>query len=338
MLTIDGSEGEGGGQVLRTALALGALTGTPVTVARIRAGRSNPGLRAQHVVTAEAIAQASGGKLEGARVGSSEVRLVPGPLVGGPVKAETGTAGSTTLIAQALLPLARGIEEPLTLTAWGGTDTKWAPTLEHLRAVLLPLAASAGIRTELLEAVPGFYPKGGGKLRLRIHPAAPPAWTSAEDRGALDEVRVRVGIAGLPDHVAERCAKSAARVLQHAGEKVRTEIVRYETLSPGVVVDAIARYASTVIGANALGEQGVRSEAVGAACGERLLAEMRSQATVDEHAADQLVPLLHGRVGKGFTVREVSGHLRTNLALTARMLDGASVIEERLGGALIRFA
>ncbi len=324
--------------MLRTAAGLAAATQVPVEITDIRQGRRNPGLRPQHVAALQAVAQACHGELEGATVGAKTVRLTPGQGQGGTVRAETETAANTLLILQALLPLAPALDEPLTLEATGGTDTKWAPTLGHLRHALIPLAAKAGVRIELLGVRHGFYPKGGGRLTVKLHPRAEPTWTEVlEDRGSLEGIELTVRIAQLPDHVGERTLSAATEVLADAGYDVHGSIEEVQAASPGVVVDAVARYDHTVLAANALGEKGVPSETVGQRCGEGLLAEVESPATVDVHAADHLVPLLYDLPGAGFVVREMTGHLETNLAVAGLFLTGASAIEQLPDGKRVRF-
>ncbi len=337
-LHVDGSMGEGGGQVLRTAAGLAAATQVPVEVTAIRAGRRNPGLRPQHVAALDAVAQACEGQLEGATVGSHRVRLTPGEHEGGTVRVETETAANTLLILQALLPLAPALDEPLTVEATGGTDTKWAPTLGHLEHALIPLAAKAGVTVELLEARHGFYPKGGGRLKVRIHPRVGPGWTGTlEARGALEEVDLSVRIAQLPDHVAERTLAAARAVLEETAYEPVERIERVEASSPGVVIDAIARFEHTVLAANALGEKGVPSETVGERCGQGLVEELGSPATVDVHAADQLVPLLYDLPGAGFVVRELTGHLATNLSVAALFLGQRHLVGAKGEGTVVRF-
>lgn len=335
---VDGSMGEGGGQVLRTAAGLAAATQVPVEITDIRQGRRNPGLRPQHVAALQAVAQACHGELEGATVGAKTIRLTPGGRQGGTVRAETGTAANTLLILQALLALAPALEKPLTLEATGGTDTKWAPTLGHLRHALIPLAAKAGVRIEVLDVRHGFYPKGGGRLTVELHPRRQADWSDVlSQRGSLEGIEVAVRIAQLPDHVGERTLSAATEVLADAGYEVQGSIEEVEAASPGVVVDAVARYERTVLAANALGEKGLPSETVGQRCGQGLLAEIESPATVDVHTADHLVPLLYDLPGAGFVVREVTGHLETNLAVAGLFLGQRHQVSHRQDGAVVRF-
>lgn len=335
---VDGSTGEGGGQIVRTAAALAARTNTPLAITNVRANRDPPGLKPQHVAALDAIAKACGAALEGDTPGSDTVRLRPRRLEGGSVKVNTGTAASTTLIVEALLALAPGLPTPLTVAATGGTDVRWSPTLEHLRSVLLPLAERAGIGVDLLATREGFYPKGGGRIRALVPPSSDPEHEGVlEERGALERVEATVRVSELPDHVPERILASLEERLEREGVPVSPHVHRVEATSPGVVVDAVARFEHTVIGANVVGEKGLPSETVGERCAERLLAELSSPATVDVHAADQLVPLMLGRVEGGYVVRDVSSHLATNAKLCERFLDGEVAFEDRPdGGVTVR--
>lgn len=338
-MRIDGSQGEGGGQIVRTAAALAARTGTPIEVVNVRARRDTTGLRPQHVAALEAVARACRGRFEDVEVGSKRFVFHPGRVKGGSVKVNTGTAASTTLIVETLLTLAPVLPTPLTVNAGGGTDVRWSPTLEHLRSVLLALAERAGLAVELLDSRAAFYPKGGGRIRALVPPCDAPAWEGVlEDRGPLERMEATVRVAQLPEHVPERILASLEEHLARAGYEALTYVDRVEAKSPGVVVDAIARFEETVLGANAVGEKGLPSEVVGERCAKRLLAELESPATVDVHAADQLVPLMLGRVEGGYIVRELTSHLETNARLCERFLDGSVTLEDRAGGGVeVRF-
>lgn len=331
-IRIDGSQGEGGGQIVRTAAAMSACTGRAVEVHNARANRDSAGLRPQHVAALEAVAQACDGTLEGADVAATSFRLEPGRLSGGRVRVDTGTAACVGLILHALVPLSRGLEDPLELRARGGTDVRFAPTLDHVRRVFLPWARRLGIRVDILDVKEGFYPVGGGHITARIHPAQKPRIQAPLlDRGPLEELEVGVRIAELPDDIAKRIADTAVNELAEEGYEAASTIERVESDSPGVVVDAIATFESTVIGANALGEKGVPSETVARQCVQRLVPELSSTCTVDVHTADQLVPLMLGRGQAGYLTRKVTQHLRTNASVCQRFLDGDLRFEQGPG-------
>lgn len=330
---VDGSVGEGGGQVVRTAAALAARTGRELELSNARANRNTAGLRPQHVAALEAIADACGGRLEGAEVGATSFRLVPGPVAGGRVRADPGTAANVVLIAQALVPLSDELDEPLVLHARGGTDVKYAPTLEHFRRCFVPWARRLGVPIEVGEAREGFYPVGGGRLSVTIGPRREPGTGEAVlERGRLHGIEVRVRIHDLPDHIPQRINRTAAGLLSSHDATVDTSVEWVDAECPGVVVDAIADFDHTVLGANVVGEKGVPSETVAENCVGDLLAELAGPATVDVHLADQLVPLLLGRPGTGYLVREVTGHLTTNADLCERFLEGSGRLGDGPGG------
>lgn len=336
---IDGSEGEGGGQIVRTAAALAARTNTAIEVVNVRANRDTTGLRPQHVAALEAIARACRGRFEGVDVGSERFVFHPGRVQGGAVKVSTGTAASTPLIVETVLTLAPVLPTPLTISASGGTDVRWAPTLEHMRSVLLPLAQRVGVPVEILSTAPGFYPTGGGHVRALLQPADEPEDPDPlAERGDLELVEATVRVADLPDHVPERILSSFEETMAREGYQVLTYVDRVQASCPGVVIDAVARFEETVLGANEVGEKGTPSEVVGRRCAQRLLEELAGPGTVDVHAADQLVPLVLGRTEATFTVREVTSHLETNARLCQRFLDGEIRFEDApAGGTRVRF-
>lgn len=336
---VDGSQGEGGGQIVRTSAALAARTHTPVRVENVRAKRDNPGLRPQHVAALNAVGKACRGRFEGLSVGSDAFTFYPGRVEGGMVRVATGTAASAVLIVEAGVALAPSLPTPLTIEARGGTDVRWAPTLEHMRSVLIPLSAKAGVDVDVLASRAGFYPKGGGRVRALVSPVEEPCWGGMmEERGRLEHLEVTVRVNDLPEHIPERIVGSFQEHVAQAGFEASSYVEEVEAASPGVVVDAVAVFEDTVLGANHVGEKGVPSERVGQECATRLLAELEGPGTVDVHAADRLVPLLMGRVDGGFVVREVTGHLATNVRLCERFLGGRARFEEgERGGTRVVF-
>lgn len=273
-------------------------------------------------------------------VGSDAFTFYPGRVEGGLVRVDAGTAASATLIVETVLALAPSLPTPLTVEARGGTDVRWSPTLEHMRSVLLPLAARAGVDVDVLGSRAGFYPKGGGRVRVLVSPVEEASWEGVlEERGALEHLEVTVRVCDLPGHIPERILDAFGERLGKAGYEASAYVEEVEAASPGVVVDAVAVFEETVLGANRVGEKGVPSERVGRECAERLLAELEGGGTVDVHAADRLVPLLLGRVEGGFVVREVTGHLATNARLCERFLGGRVRFEEGAsGGTQVVFA
>jgi RNA 3'-terminal phosphate cyclase (ATP) len=310
---IDGSYGEGGGQVLRTSLAMAALTGRAVEIGNIRAGRPKPGLAAQHLTGCRAVAAITSGTLIGAEMGSVQLRFEPGPVQAGQFEFAVGTAGATTLVLQALLPaLAFGPGET-TLVLHGGTHVSWSPPFEYLRDVFLPALAEMGLQVEVELVRPGWYPEGGGTIHVRVAPVRelrPIIWPERGERRLIECVS---GTSGLPDHVAERQLRSAVEALGRAGLQPRTRVWRAPARGKGSFCFVRAVFAPGLGGHSALGARGKPAEQVGAEAAEAFLAFLGSPAAVDYHLADQLLPYLAlSRGESNLAVETVTSHLLTN--------------------------
>lgn len=329
MLELDGSDA--GGQFLRSSLSLAALTGRAVRIEGIRGARSEPGLKAQHLAAVEAVATACGADVDGAEPGSDTLIFEPDDVEGGTLAVDVGTAGSTTLVADALLPLAAGLDEPLAATIRGGTDVKWSPPLSAHLLGKLPLLRRHGWGIALECRRRGFYPEGGGEVTLHLFPSDPEPLALAE-RGAVEHVTVHsVATADLADaDVATRQADAAAEALADAGHDVAAGVALdvdervMETVGGGPSTGSavVARAACTwgVLVGDALGEPGRPAEEVGQAAVSslrRALGDERggsAPGAVDEHLADQLlVPLAIG--GGELLASERTEHVATSLAL-----------------------
>lgn len=324
MLNLDG--GEAGGQFLRTSLALAALTGTPVRVENVRGNRSEPGLGHQHLAAVEALAQFCSADVTGADVGAETVTFEPGPIQPRDLDLAVGTAGSLALVFDAVLPLAARIDEPLSISATGGTEVAWAPQLSYFRRVKLPLVRRFGIQAAVERERTGFYPAGGGEATLHLGPSAPTA-IDLTDRGDGRGVDVvSMASEGLGDSdVAERQATAIRERLDDSGLTVRHETTTYaETGSPGSAVLVALTYGRTRAGFSALGEPGKPAEDVGEAAVTEALAFHEGDAVVDRYLADQL--LVFGALAGGrLLVPEVTEHVETSLALLEQFGAGVSV-------------
>ncbi len=323
MIEIDGSHGEGGGQLLRTAVALSAITRTPVALNRIRAGRPNPGLAAQHLTALRAVAELATAEVQGLEIGSAEMTFTPGGLVGGDHSFDVGTAGSVTLVLQACLPVAFAAKASTHLRIVGGTDVKWSPPLDSFAKVFLPWIRRMGGQADLLSHRRGYYPRGGGEVEISVQPTV--AWSPVRlsEPGAVERVRGIAHISNLSDDVARRMKDAALRRLHGMPDpKIEERIYPGEdAVGQGGAVVLWAEREHTLLGADALAERGKTAERVGEEAAERLEAEVLSGATVDMHAADQIIPYLALADGpSSFLVREVSGHLRTMAWLIPQFL------------------
>ena len=325
MIEVDGAHGEGGGQLLRMAVALSALTDTPVRVVRIRAGRPTPGLAAQHVTAIDAVAKLCGGEVAGLAVGSSTIEFRPGSgPVPGRFSVDVGTAGSVTLILQAVLPVAAAAGGPVRVRLVGGTDVRWSPPIDYFGRVFLPLIRRLGAHVDVEVLRRGYYPRGGGIVEVAIEPTR--SWSSLVLSESVDVRRVR-GIAhasNLPEDVAKRMKHAALRRL-HGIPDVKVEEREYrgeEAIGQGGALVLWAEAENTLLGSDSLAERGKPSERIGEEAAASLRAEMEAAAALDVHAADQLlVYLARGDGPSRFRVQAVSGHLETMMWLIPQFLS-----------------
>lgn len=323
LLEIDGGFGEGGGQLSRYAVALAAVTGRAIHLHGIRARRAKPGLMAQHLAALGSVAKISGGVLEGAFLGAREIWFRPGPIRGGDHRFEVGTAGSVSLVLQALLPVALHADGPSRLTITGGTDVRMAPPLDYLRLVFLPWLARMGVEVRVELVRRGYYPRGGGELRVAVAPRAEPEALRVEAAGALRRVRGVAHVANLPEHVATRMSSAAREALAGVSPlQLQSEVLSSDAATgTGGALVLVAETEHTLLGAATVAERGVRAETLGRDAGRALRAELESGAGLDEHAADQLlIYAAQAREPSVFTLRELSEHARTAMWLIAQFL------------------
>ncbi len=335
LVDLDGSRGEGGGQILRTALALSLLTGRPFRMSRIRAHRDKPGLRPQHLKAVEAAALLGQAEVTGATSGSRDLVFRPRPYAPVDLTIDIGTAGSTSLVLQTLhLPLAMRAESAVRVVLTGGTFNPQAPAHPFLEHTWRAYLAALGLPIALAMPAAGFYPRGGGRLEAWIEPAQPRAWIQT-DRGPLRRIRGAAGVANLRDDIARRLRD---RALQRLGEDVLTadaEIdivtVRWPSPGQGAALSLIAEHdgaiPATFVG---LGQRGKPSEEVADEAVNQLLAfEAVDEAAVDAHSADQiLLPLALAEGRSIYTVSQVTDHLRTNALTIRAFLDRPILIDE----------
>jgi RNA 3'-terminal phosphate cyclase (ATP) len=333
MLELDGSFGEGGGQILRTSLALSLLTGRPFHLRHVRARRSKPGLQPQHLMSVQAAATISGAKLRGASKGSSDLVFEPGPVRPGKYRFDIGTAGATGLVLHTLyLPLALRGEVPTELTLIGGTHTEKSPCYHFLEVTWRRYLEQCGLRVGLRMLRPGFYPRGGGQVEAHVQPCPHPHGIRLGQRGPV-RVSGFSAVAGLDRAIAKRQARRARfRLEQH---DIEAEF-REETWDGGpgtvVAVELDTTPAPTLF--FALGARGKPAERVADEAVDQVLAYLdRGPALVDLHSADQLVlPLALAEGPSEYEVSEVTLHLTTNVAVIRQFLDRDVVCEGEEGG------
>ncbi|HVS17224.1 MAG TPA: RNA 3'-terminal phosphate cyclase [Planctomycetota bacterium] len=313
---IDGSRGEGGGQVLRTGLALALATGRPLRVRNVRAGRPKPGLLRQHLAALRAAAEISGARMAGDELGSDTVELAPGPVRAGDYRFAVGSAGSTTLVLQTvLLPLAL-CGGSSRVRVEGGTHNRAAPPFEFLERSYVPILRRMGFDIEARLVRAGYEPAGGGEIEVRIGPAGPLRPLELCERGEPGARAAQVRIANLPARIAEDERDVLARLLEGPPEGI--ELVRDDAaLGPGNVVSLCARFGEVEHVFTSFGQVGVPARRVAQRAVRQLRRFLVSDAAVDEHLADQLLlPIALGAGGR-FKLAAPSSHTRTNLELLA---------------------
>lgn len=324
MLEVDGRTG--GGQLLRSSVALSAVTGQSVSVTNIRGSRPDPGLKPQHLTAVEVLAEVCDASVDGVARGSETIEFDPGDPEGGEFEASIGTAGSLTLVFDTLLPLAVTLDEPLSVTVTGGTAVKWAPPLPTYRAVRLPLCREFGLTATVERHRSGYYPAGGGEATLHLVPSSLSP-LSLTDRGRLRGARVysRCSTDLAENNVAQRQAETAQRRLEDAGVDVlERQVTATAADSSGSVVTVGLEYEESVAGFDALGDPGKPAESVASEAVEATLDFTESDAAVDEHLADQMLVVL-ALAGGDLSIPHRTDHVDTSLALLEQFGFGCSV-------------
>jgi RNA 3'-terminal phosphate cyclase (ATP) len=320
MLDLDGSFGEGGGQILRSSLTLALLTGQAFRLRKIRARRSRPGLQPQHLMAVRAAAEVGRAQTHGASVGSSQLEFIPQTVRPGDYDFAIGTAGATGLVLHAVyLPLALQVG-PSTVTVEGGTHNDHSPCFHFLDTTWRAYLERIGLPIEMHMERPGFYPRGGGRITARIPANCRLRGLNLRDRPPVTRVRGFSAVAGLPDHIARRQAARATERLEHADLEVD---LRLETWpgGPGSVLALVLDEPPVPTTFFGLGARGKRAEAVADDAVSQLLPYVASDAPVDEHSADQLVlPLAFAEGPSEYRSSRVTQHLLTNIDVVRRFI------------------
>lgn len=335
---LDGSEGEGGGQLLRSALSLSLITGRPFQLTRLRQRQEPPGLRPQHLACVRGAEALSSSTCEGASLGATELSFTPGPVRAGDYLLEVGTMGSTPLLFQCLFfPLALAGGGRLTLR--GGTHLARSPSYHYLANVWLPVMHAYGLHASLRLSHAGFYPEGDGEFQAELSPPAePPLLVDLPARGMLRDITVSTLTGGQPFAIAERQSRAAELALRERGLYSHTQNRALPvTRSVGSVTFILAQFENTFAGFTALGERGRPPEEVGREAAEAVARFMESAGAIDEHLGDQiLLPaalLAAGRLGPvspgttRFTAAKVTGHLITHARALERFLPVKVAVE-----------
>ncbi|OUM00162.1 RNA 3'-terminal phosphate cyclase [Variovorax sp. JS1663] len=325
MIELDGSQGEGGGQILRTGLALAMVTGRPLAVGNIRARRPKPGLMRQHLACVNAAAEISDARVEGAVLGSSSLRFVPGPARPGDYRFAVASAGSCMLVLQTVLPALLLADAPSRIALSGGTHNPMAPPFHFLERAYAPLVRCMGADLQLVLHRCGFYPAGGGAVDAVIVPAA--GMLKPFDlltRGALKEAFAECLAPGLARHVAARELDTIGAAMGWSGTQLRSGVVR-QNEGPGNALMATLACEHVTEVFTGFGEKTLSAEEVARRLVKELRAFQTSEAAVGPHLADQLALLLalaawqSGRAA-AFSCSELTEHTRTNCAVIERFL------------------
>lgn len=323
-LEIDGSKGEGGGQILRSGLAMSAVLGRPIRMKNIRAGRSKPGLQAQHLTCVNSLAEITDADVKGAVLGSQELTFVPHTLRPGRYKFDVArvrpSAGSISLVFQAIaLPLAfAGDTSKVALL--GGTHVSWSPPVHYLQMVYLPCIAQMGLRADIQLKRWGWYPKGGGEAVAEIHPAKLRGIDLSEP-GEKKGIKGISAVSNLPMSIAQRQRDRALRILRSQGMAATFEMVNAPSRGQGTVVFLLAESEKSLAGFTSLGARGKRAEKVAEEACKECMDFLKTGGAVEEHLADQLVPLMALAEGPScFTTSRISLHLLTNIWVAEQFL------------------
>ena len=331
MIIIDGSYGEGGGQVLRTALSLSLVTGAPFRIENIRGKRSRPGVMRQHVTAVEAACAVGGAACAELAVGASELVFEPDRVAPGEYRFAVGTAGSTSLVLQTILPALMLADAPSRLVLEGGTHNIHAPPFDFLTRIFLPILNRMGPRVAARLVRHGFYPAGGGRIEVDIDPCATLSPVELIERGALRSVEARAIVAALPGGIAARELDAAAKVLGWTDEARRIEQLPDE-VGPGniLMLEAVFDEAAELM--SGFGQLGVPAQVVGEKAAKRMAGYLASGAVAGPYLADQLLLPFALAGGGCFTTVKPSQHSRTCAAVIARFLPIAFTFEEQASG------
>jgi RNA 3'-phosphate cyclase len=329
MIEIDGSYGEGGGQIVRSALSIAIALGKDIRITKIRANRPNPGLSAQHITAIKATAKICNAEHSELSVGKQTLEYHPGKVQPGKFEFNIGTAGSVSLVLQTciLSAIFHGPDDEFVFRVTGGTDVKWSPPIDYFIFVFIGHLKRFGVRANVKLLRRGYYPKGGGEVELKVRSGGKYNTIDLLKRGDLQHISGVVHSRHLPGHIIQRMLESAATNLSNYPPLNITKDDSGPSFSAGTGIVLCANFENTVLGSSMLGAKGLPAEEIGALVSDKLKEELNSSGTVDIYAADQLIPYL-GWFGGSFTVKELTKHTKTNIWLVEKMLNKKFQITE----------
>jgi len=324
LLEIDGSYGEGGGQILRNAVALSTVLKKPVKITKIRANRPNPGIKAQHYVAIKGIAELCNAEVSNLEIGSSKIEFKPGEIKGGRYKFEIGTAGSITLAFQACILACANLNEPVTISLTGGTDVKWSPSWDYFEHVFVPILKKMGVIVFPKLILRGYYPKGGGEAIITIKPSDKIKPLKLKDENEFTNVSGKINISNLPDHIITRMRHATIKAFLKNNIMTSINVDHTTSLSSGVGITLWTQTKGAILGNTMLGEKGVSAEEIGKNAANNLIKEIESEVNLDTYAFDQIIPYMvlakkHGE--SSCKIRELSSHSSTNMWLLQQLFD-----------------
>jgi RNA 3'-terminal phosphate cyclase (GTP) len=329
MITIDGKEA--GGQILRTALGLSAITRKAIKIINIRGGRTEGGLKTQHLQGVLAVAQLCGAEVKGAYLGSKEMEFIPKKIEAKELNIKISTAGSIALLFQSLQIASAFTSNTVTISIKGGsTASAWSPTMHYVQNIFLPIVQKMGYNAEIKIIQEGFYPKGGAEVKIKVYPIKKLSPIQLTQRGEVKKIK-GISIAGsLPKSVAERQTTSAKEILEEKGYEVEIESKALNTFSPGTSITLWAECENSILGADNIGKKGVPAERIGEECAKELIKSIESEAALDKFMADQILPFIALAEGKSrIKVEEITEHCATNMKVCEIMLGVKFLVDEK---------
>jgi len=324
LLEINGAYGEGGGQILRNAVAFSVLTNKPIKVTNIRENRPNPGIKAQHYIAIKSISDIFNADVQGFEIGSSELVFKPGKIKPGVYKFDVGTAGSISLVFQAIILACMEAKEQVTISLCGGTDVKSSPSWDYFENIYIPLIKKMGVTVFPQLLTRGYYPRGGGEATITVYPfeKLKPLKLSSEEE--FTQIEGNINISNLADNIVTKINHTIIKNLLKNNFKASISIDKKSSLSPGVGATLWARSKKTILGSSVIGEKSMSSEELGQSVTMNLLKEIQSDATLDVHAFDQILPfmVLAKKNGKSICrISKFSNHASTSMWLVKKFFD-----------------
>ncbi len=333
-IIIDGSYGEGGGQVLRTALSISSIMGIPIKIHHIRAGRKIPGLQPQHLTGVEALSVITGARTEGVRIGSEEITFIPGKITPGNYRFDIKTAGSVTLLLQTLLlPLSLASDKSR-LTLIGGTHVPWSPPFHYFNEILFPILKSMGISINAVIERWGWYPRGEGLVHIEIEPVSEIKPVSLIHRGRIKKIRGLSAISNLPRHVGERQRDYALKKIEKELKMEADIEVIYDAPSsgPGSFFFLVVETEGVNAGFSSLGKKGMPAERVSDEAYKQLKDYIQRKECLDPHLSDQIVPFMALTKDKpSFSTTKITDHLLTNIWVVKNFFNRRIILKGEKG-------